>query len=129
MCVCACVRACVSAGHFQRCDQTEPVPGSPAALLLERPAVRPHPLREVLQRRVRPQGETLLSTLCSHSVTSDMQELTYIIQESHANTALRVTHIWFYFRQSGSITDSVNLEKVSFLGFRRCAELSKPGSC
>jgi len=34
----------VSAGHLQRCDQTEPIPSSPAALLLERPAVRPHAL-------------------------------------------------------------------------------------
>lgn len=53
MCVCVCVRA----GHLQCGDQTEPLPGPPAALLLERAAVGPHPLGEVLQRRVGPQGE------------------------------------------------------------------------
>lgn len=45
---------CVHAGHFQCGDQAEPVPGPPAALLLECAAVRPHPLREVLQRCVGP---------------------------------------------------------------------------
>lgn len=39
-------------GHFQRCHQTKPLPRVSAALLLERAAVGPHPLRAVLQRRI-----------------------------------------------------------------------------
>lgn len=43
-------------GHFQCCHQTKPLPRVSAALLLECAAVRPHPLRAVLQRCVWPKG-------------------------------------------------------------------------
>lgn len=48
----------LSTGHLQRLHQAEPRPGSPAALLLERPAVGPHALRTVLHRGVGPEGES-----------------------------------------------------------------------
>ncbi len=51
------------AGHLQRCDQAEPVPGAPAALLLECSAVGSHPLRKVLQRCVRPQGDVTVEQI------------------------------------------------------------------
>lgn len=44
------------AGHLQRLHQAEPGAGAPAALFLERSAVRPHPLGAVLHRGVRPEG-------------------------------------------------------------------------
>lgn len=47
-----CLRLLSFTGHFQRRHQTEPLPCVSAPLLLERAAVRPHPLRAVLPRRV-----------------------------------------------------------------------------
>lgn len=72
---------CVCAGHLQCGDQAEPLPGPPAALLLECTAVGPHPLGEVLQRRVGPQGgpHLLSSSSANHtasiSVTSSSDAL------------------------------------------------------
>lgn len=53
---CDCISGFYPLGYFQRCHQTKPLPRVSAPLLLERAAVRPHPLWAVLQRRVWSKG-------------------------------------------------------------------------